>query len=202
MRTTDLPKIALIERIFNKHIFITYNIYLLEKKMNKRFILGALVAVLFTGLTQAADLNIGVVNVRAVASQAPQRESIAGALEQEFKGRIEILQGLDAEIKDMQAKGNAEQLTMTQQQMTDLNRSLQAKASNLKLQQTAFQEDYKARGDEEQRKLLTLIKKAIDQVAAQEKFDIILQQESVAFIRDSSDITTKVITLMADPKFN
>ena len=170
--------------------------------MNKRFVLGALVAVFFTGLTQAADLNIGVVNVRAVASQAPQRESIAGALQQEFKGRIEKLQASEVEIKSMQTKGQADELTMTQQQKTDLVRSIQSKASEFKLEQTAFQEDYKARGEEEQRKLLTLIKKAIDQVAATDKFDIILQQESVAFISDRVDITNKVITLMADPKFN
>ena len=170
--------------------------------MNKRFLLGALAALLFTGLTQAADLNIGVVNVRAVASQAPQRESIAGALQQEFKSRVETLQGLEAEIKAMQTKGQADELTMTQQQKTDLVRSIQGKAGAFKLEQTAFQEDYKARGEEEQRKLLTLIKKAIDQVAAQEKFDIVLQQESVAFISDRVDITNKVITLMADPKFN
>ena len=169
--------------------------------MNKRFLLGAVIALFFTGLAQAADLNIGVVNVRAVASQAPQRESISAALQLEFKERGETLRKLETEIKDMQTKGQADELTMTESQKTTLIRSIQGKASDFKLQQTAFQEDFKLRSEEEQRKLLILIKKAIDQIALQEKFDIILQSESVAYIGDRVDVTAKVISLMTDPKF-
>ncbi|PCJ51010.1 MAG: molecular chaperone [Gammaproteobacteria bacterium] len=170
--------------------------------MNKRFILGAIAALLFTGFTQAADLNIGVVNVRAVASQAPQRETIAGALQQEFKERGETLKNLEQEIKDMQTKGQADVLTMTEQQKVELTRAIQAKASSMQLLQKALQEDYKQRSNEEQNKMLILIKKAIDQVSATENFDIVLQAESVAFISERADITMKVIALMADPKFN
>jgi outer membrane protein len=170
--------------------------------MNKRFILGAIAALLITGFTQAADLNIGVVNVRAVASQAPQRETIAGALQQEFKERGETIKGLEQEMKDMSAKGQADILTLTEQQKIDLTRALESKAANMQLLQKALQEDYKQRSSEEQNKLLILIKKAIDQISAKESFDIVLQSESVAFISDRDDITKKVITLMADPKFN
>lgn len=170
--------------------------------MNKRLLLCTFAALLFTGFTQAADLQIGVVNVRAVASQAPQRESISAALQNEFKERGEGLKALEKEIKDMQVKGQADELTMSEQQKTDLIRSIQSKASDFKLQQQAFQEDFKIRSEEEQRKLLILIKKAIDQVALQDKFDIVLQSESVAYISARVDITNKVVTLMSDPKFN
>ncbi|MFT5520599.1 MAG: outer membrane protein [Enterobacterales bacterium] len=170
--------------------------------MNKRFILGAMAALLITGFTQAADLNIGVVNVRAVASQAPQRETIAGALQQEFKERGETLKSIDQEIKDMQVKGQADILTLTEQQKIDLTRAIESKAANMQLLQKALQEDYKQRSSEEQSKLLILIKKAIDQISVKESFDIVLQAESVAFISDRVDITNKVIALMADPKFN
>jgi len=170
--------------------------------MNKRFLLCAIAALFFTGLTQAADLKIGVVNVRAVASQAPQRETISTALQQEFKERGESLKALEAEIKGMQTKGQADELTMSDQQKTDLVRSIQGKASEFKLAQTAFQEDFKLRSDEEQRKLLILIKKAIDQIALQDNYDVILQSESIAYISDRVDVTNKVVSLMTDPKFN
>ncbi len=170
--------------------------------MNKRFLLAAVATLFFTGLTQAADLNIGVVNVRAVATQAPQRESISAALQQEFKERAESLKALETEIANMQTKGQADELTMTEQQKTVLIRSIQGKASDLKLKQTNFQEDYKKRSEQEQRKLLILIKKAIDQVALQDNFTVVLQSESVAYISDRVDITNKVVSLMTDPKFN
>jgi outer membrane protein len=197
METRQKTSLSTLVKLF-KFVLI----FLLENKMNKRFILGAIAALLITGFTQAADLNIGVVNVRAVASQAPQRETIAGALQQEFKERGETLKGLDQEMKDMQAKGQADILTLTEQQKIDLTRALESKAANMQLLQKALQEDYKQRSSEEQNKLLILIKKAIDQISAKESFDIVLQAESVAFISDRVDITKKVITLMADPKFN
>ncbi len=186
--------------ILEKHFKI--NFYLTENIMNKRLLLSTFAVLLITGFTQAADLQIGVVNVRAVASQAPQRETISAALQNEFKERGESLKNLEKEIKDMQTKGQADELTMSEQQKTDLIRSIQGKASDFQLKQKAFQEDFKLRSDEEQRKLLILIKKAIDQVALQDKFDIVLQSESVAYISDRVDITNKVITLMSDPKFN
>jgi len=170
--------------------------------MNKRFIIGAIIAILSTGFAHAAELKVGVVNVRAVASQVPQRDSIAAALQQEFKDRGDILKAIEDDIKKMQAKGQADQLTMTEQQKTDLIRNIQEKAGAFKLKQKAFQEDFKKRSDEEQRKMLILIKKGIDAVAAKETFDIVLQAESVAFISERVDITQKVITLMADPTFN
>ena len=102
----------------------------------------------------------------------------------------------------MQAKGQADALTMTEQQKIELSREIQGKGSEMQLMQKALQEDYKQRSAEEQNKLLILIKKAIDQISAKESFDIVLQAESVAFISDRVDITKKVIALMADPKFN
>ncbi len=170
--------------------------------MNKRFLLSAVAVLFFTGFSQAAELKIGVVNVRAVASQAPQRETISGALQQEFKERAEVLKKTETEIKNMQTQGQADEMTMTDQQKTDLVRSIQGKASSFQLEQKAFQEDFKLRSEEEQRKLLILIKKAIDQVSLQDSYDIILQSESVAYISDRVDITNKVISLMTDPKFN
>jgi len=128
--------------------------------MNKRFIIGAIIAIISTGFTYAAELKIGVVNVRAVASQVPQRDSIAGALQQEFKARGDTLKAIEDDIQKMQAKGQADQLTMTEQQKTDLIRNIQEKASAFKLKQKAFQEDFKVRSEEEQRKMLILIKKS------------------------------------------
>ncbi len=178
--------------------------------MNKRFILGAIIAMLSMGISTgpltstilAADLKIAVVNVRAVATQIPQRDSIAAALQQEFKERGDELRAIEDDIKKMQAKGQADQLTMSEQQKTELIRNIQEKAGGFKLKQQAFQEDFKGRSDAEQRNMLILIKKAIDQVALADSYDIVLQAESVAYISDRVDITQKVIALMADPKFN
>jgi len=170
--------------------------------MIKRLVLCVIATVLFTGVTQAAELKMGVVDVRAIIANTPQRETIALALQNEFKDRGAEMKAMEEEIKGMQSKGQADAMTMTNQQKTDLVRSIESKVGDFKLKEKALKEDFKRRNEEEQRKLLILAKKAIDQVAMNDKLDIILQAESVAYINQTLDITSKVITLMSDPKFN
>lgn len=169
--------------------------------MIKRLVLCVLATVLFTGATYAAELKIGVVDVRAVIAKTPQRESIAVTLQNEFKDRTAEMKTLEDEIKGMQEKGQTDALTMSNQQKTDLVRSIESKVADFKLKEKALQEDSKRRYEEEQRKLLILTKKAIDQVASSEQLDLVLQAESVAFVDQKFDISNKVIALMSDPNF-
>jgi outer membrane protein len=50
---------------------------------------------------------------------------------------------------------------------------------------------------EEQNKLLGLIKQGIDSVAAKEKYDVILNANSVAYINPESDISKLVLDQIA-----
>ena len=50
---------------------------------------------------------------------------------------------------------------------------------------------------EEQNKLLGLIKQGIDVVAAKEKYDVILNSNSVAFINPDNDISKLVLDQVA-----
>ena len=85
--------------------------------------------------------------------------------------------------------------------MTELARNIEAKGADFQLKQKALQEDFKRRNEEEQRKLLILTKKAIDQVASTESLDLVLQAESAAFVSQTLDISNKVIALMSEPNF-
>ena len=169
--------------------------------MIKRLVLCVLATVLFTGASYAAELKIGVVDVRAVITKTPQRESIAVALQNEFKDRGAEMKALEEEIKGMQEKGQTDAMTMSNEQKTQLVREIESKVADFQLKEKALQEDFKRRNEEEQRKLLILTKKAIDQVAINEKLDAVLQAESVAYINQALDISNKVITLMSDPNF-
>jgi outer membrane protein len=173
----------------------------MEKKMIIRLVLCVLATVLFTGASYAAELKIGVVDVRAIITKTPQRETIALALQNEFKDRGAEMKALEEEIKAMQEKGQTDRMTMTDQQVTDLTRSIESKVADFQLKEKALQEDFKRRNEEEQRKLLILTKKAIDQVAMKEQLSVVLQAESVAYIDQTLDISNKVITLMSDPNF-
>lgn len=169
--------------------------------MIKRLVLAVLALALFTGTSYAAEMKIGVVDVRAVISNTPQRETIKVTLQNEFKDRGASLKALEDEINKMEEQRRNDAPTMSGQQMTDLIRNIEAKVADFKLKEKALQEDFKRRNEEEQRKLLILTKKAIDQVSAKEGLQLVLQAESAAFVDQKLDISNKVIALMSEPNF-
>ena len=174
---------------------------MMEINMIKRLATAVLVLVLFTGTSYAAEINIGVIDVRTIVASTPQRESIALTLQTEFKERGESLKAMEDEIKKMEEQRRNDAPTMSAQQMTDLVRNMESKVATYELDKKALQEDYKRRNEEEQRKLLALTKKAIDQVAANEGLQLILQSESIAYVAPKLDVTNKVIALMSEPNF-
>lgn len=173
----------------------------MEIDMIKRLVLTVLALALFTGTSYAAETKIGVVDVRAVISSTPQREAIKVTLQNEFKERGDALKSLEEEIVKLTEQRQNDAMTMSNLQMTELVRNIESKGADFQLKQKALQEDFKRRNEEEQRKLLILTKKAIDQVASTENLDLILQAESAAFVSQTLDISNKVIALMSEPNF-
>ena len=169
--------------------------------MIKRLVLTVLALALFTGTSYAAEMKIGVVDVRAVIASTPQREAIKVTLQNEFKERGDSLKSLEEEIVKLTEQRQNDAMTMSNLQMTELVRNIEAKGADFQLKQKALQEDFKRRNEEEQRKLLILTKKAIDQVASTENLDLVLQAESAAFVSQILDISNKVIALMSEPNF-
>ena len=81
---------------------------------------------------------------------------------------------------------------------------MQSKKTELEGQIISLREEYTAKAQplqqeiqkrlqEEQNKLLGLIKEGIDAVAAKEKYDVILNANSVAFINPDNDISKLVL---------
>ena len=56
-----------------------------------------------------------------------------------------------------------------------------------------FQEKVKSRSSAENDRLLQLINQAIQAVAAEEKFDLLLDRKSVVFVGPTYDISEKVL---------
>ncbi len=81
---------------------------------------------------------------------------------------------------------STKQKTELEGQIISLREEYTAKAQPL-------QKEIQNRLQEEQNKLLGLIKQGIDAVAAKEKYDVILNANSVAFINPDNDISKLVL---------
>ncbi|MDF9391279.1 MULTISPECIES: OmpH family outer membrane protein [Methylococcus] len=134
----------------------------------------------------AADVKIGFVNVGRLLEKAPQAEAAKKELEREFSARDKKLVAEQKEIKALE-----ERLTkggeITKEQERDLmNRKREAKRA-----QDEFREDFNLRRNEELAQLQKEIFEAIQSLAKEEGFDLLLT-DGVVYAAESIDVTDKV----------
>jgi outer membrane protein len=151
-----------------------------------------LVAVPYTSALQAAQ-KIGVVYPSKIMQESPQRDKIIKKLESEFKGRYQALQALEGEITKLEKKLKRDAELLSKDKVTDMKRQVEVKVSEYQLKRKAFEEDNRRRQGEEQQKVLLVLREVINDIAAQDGYDIILNGEQIAFSKATLDISDRVI---------
>ncbi|MFQ3248805.1 MAG: outer membrane protein [Glaciecola sp.] len=164
------------------------------KTFTKTLIAGAMLSsALLTTAAQAADQKIGVVDVQGIVRSLPQFAEIAQTVGNEFKDAIQefntqkeeynfLLQKLQRESATM----GADEKTKLEEQIIALNKTLQEKSAPL-------QESMQRREQEEAKKLFALVMQAVDKIAADGKYDIVLSRNSAPFVKPEFDISQSVL---------
>jgi len=167
--------------------------------MFKRIIF--LVAILITSASSvfAADMKIGIFDERLVLSKAPQLELIETKLKKQFDDRINEIKTLKDKGVAMQEKGKRDAVTMTEAEGIKLNRELSDLSLMLKSKDKNLQEDFQRAKQEEVTKIRVKIQQIVTKIATDEKYDFIFRIESVAFRKEATDISNKVITVLSNP---
>ncbi|BDY06214.1 OmpH family outer membrane protein [Ferrimonas sp.] len=137
--------------------------------------------------------KIGVVDMRLVMSKLPQAESMMQNLETEFAERVAAVRKLQEELKALSEKQQKDALLMTDAQKTELSRQMESLNADFNRKGRNLQEDMQKRQQEEQQKLLQQVQLAINSLAEQEKFDVILQRGAAVYVNSAADISEKVV---------
>jgi len=139
-----------------------------------------------------AELKIGYVNAVRVIEEAPQGVAALKKLEAEFSQRDKELVALQNRIRQLD---DELQKNVPAQKETD-RRAREREALTLKRElkraTAEFREDYNQRRNEELAVLQQVVRKAILDIAKQEKYDLVLHEGTV-YASDSIDITEKVL---------
>lgn len=151
-----------------------------------------LVSVPYTNAAQAAQ-KIAVVYPSKIMQESPQREKIIKKLEKEFKSRYQALQLLEGEIKELETTIQRDAELLGKDKVTGMKRQVEVKVSEYKLKRKAFEEDNRRRQGEEQQKVLVVLREVINNIAAQDDYDIILNGEQIVFSKPTLDISERVI---------
>ena len=157
-----------------------------------------IVAVVLLGWSLAAgaqQLKIGFVNTERVFREAAPAKRAQQVLEREFGARNAELAKLEKEGRDLQAELERENVTMPEAQRRDKERRLADISRDFQRKQREVREDLNMRRNEELAKVQERATRVINQIAEQEKFDLILQE--AVFASGRIDITEKVIKALA-----
>ncbi len=162
----------------------------------KRLVLFSFISLLTIlvpiGSSFAADYKIGVVNAAKILEAAPQAEAARKKLEKEFATRDRNLVALQKDLKGLEDRFSKDGAIMSEAERARLERDIVGKRRELKRDTTEFQEDVNFRRNEEMGKIQIKIKEAIDALAAEQSFDMVLGQ-GVVFFSGKVDITDAII---------
>ena len=143
---------------------------------------------------QAQDFKAGFVNTDRVFREANSAKAAQTKLEQEFSKREKELVDQGNALKSATDKFEREAPTLSDSQRASKQRALADQDRDFQRKRREFQEDLSSRKSEELATVLDRANKVVKQVAAAEKYDVILQE--AVYINPKLDITDKVIKAM------
>ncbi len=163
---------------------------------NLNFIFVLLIFFLFPGLftsVHAEEYKIGAVNAIRVLEQHPQAEAIRAVIEKEFAPRDQQLVAEQKSLKELEDHLTKDGEIMSESERTKLERDIINKKRDLKRNQDEFREDFNFRRNEELGKIQKQIIAAIQQVAKDNNYDVVLSDIAVVYASPKADITNQVI---------
>ena len=138
-----------------------------------------------------AETKIGFVNTEKLLREAPLSVAAQKKLEREFATRDQELQKLAKQARDLQAQLDKDGVTMSDSERKTKERDLGNLNRDLQRQGREFREDLNLRRNEELGQIQERARKAIQEIARAEKFDLIVEQ--AVFGDPKSDITDRVM---------
>jgi outer membrane protein len=164
--------------------------------MNKRYL--PMVAAM-VGLALSANAlaeKIGFVNTERLLKEAPISLRAQKRLEKEFSARDQDLQKLAKQARDLQAQLDKEGVTMSDTDRKNKERDLSNLNQTLQREGREFREDLNQRRNEELMQIQDKARKAIQEIAKSEKYDLILEQ--AVYFNPKLDITDRVMKELSD----
>lgn len=162
-----------------------------------RNFLGTALGLVFLGMlpltvVQAENLKIGFVNPALILDKAPQVDEANKRLEEEFAPREQEIVEIQEEIDELKSRVQKDAEIMSDDQLNKIRKKIISKTRDAKHKRDEFREDYNIRRSEELGKLQKRIYKAIESLAKEDEYDLIVS-EGVIVASKRIDITEKVL---------
>ncbi|QYF92900.1 OmpH family outer membrane protein [Massilia sp. PAMC28688] len=156
--------------------------------------LAVLTLLACASLAQAQPSRVGFVYTERLMTESKMAKTADAKIEAEFSKRQKAIQETISRFKAMSDKFDAEAAKLTEPERTKRARELIDLDKDVQRTQREFREDLIQRKSEERANISTRAYKLIEQIAEQERLDIVLQE--AAWVSPRIDITDKVLKLL------
>lgn len=147
------------------------------------------------GVAHAEDIRIGAINFIRILDQAPQAEAVRAQIEKEFAPRDRELVAAQKKLKDMEDRLAKDAAIMSESERSNLERDIINARRDLKRGQDEFRDDLTFRRNEEIKKIQEEVLNAIQLVAKQNNYDVVLS-DGVLYATPKVDMTQLVIDFL------
>jgi outer membrane protein len=167
-------------------------------------ILSSMFGLLVAGLSflplvgVAAELKIGFLDAERVNRESGPAIRASKELEREFAPRIQELQKMERQVKEMQTALEKDAMTISESERTRREQEIVRVGREFQRAQREYREDLNQRRNEKLADLFQRANRVIQQIAEAEKFDLILQE--AVYRSPRIDITDKVLKALGDGK--
>ncbi|MEE8342282.1 MAG: OmpH family outer membrane protein [Gammaproteobacteria bacterium] len=161
------------------------------KKLRNILLFTLLMA--FASSAAWAEIKIGFVEMTALMESAPQAKRATEQIEAEFEPRHKELGDVEKRIKKLEEKLVRDGAVMSEEERTKQDRDIRSQKRELQRMREEFQEDLNIRRNEEIGKLQRNLLSAIEALAKEEEYDLILYESGAMFRSERIDITKKVL---------
>jgi len=155
----------------------------------------------FATAVQAQEYKIGVVNAARILEQSPQARKTTALIENEFMPRDKQLVADQKALSTLEERFTKDAAIMNENERKNLERDIVAKRRDLKRSEDEFREDLTFRRNEELAKIQNEIVNAIQIVARDNNFDLVLS-EGIIFASAKIDMTDLVIQYLTNQAGN
>lgn len=157
----------------------------------KQFAVSLILATAFAASPVLANTKIGFVNTERLLREAPLSVNAQKKLEREFAAREQELEKLAKQARDLQAQLDKDGVTMSDSERKAKERDLGNLNRDLQRQGREFREDLNLRRNEELGQIQERARRAIQDIAKAEKFDLVVEQ--ALYVDSKIDITDRVM---------
>lgn len=169
------------------------------KQLAKSILGTALMGSVMFSAAAFAEQKIGVVNVEAIFQQMPQAATLQQGIQDEFKDQRAEMERMQSDIEYELNKRQREAATMSEAQIKELEEKILKMREEYQAKAQPLQQQIQRRVADERNKLIALIQTAIEKVAANGDFDMVLQGQAAVFAKDEFNLSEAVLKEVTKP---